>query len=89
LLGITYTARGKVTGHPLPVAITLLLEGEHGLVGVTESEVQSLGWEVTDDVGGVTSPQRDDALLLCRSLEALYDTVVLAVETASLDHLIL
>lgn len=52
----TYTTGGQVTGHPLPVTITLLLESKHGLVGVTESEVQSLGWEITDDVGGVTSP---------------------------------
>jgi hypothetical protein len=85
----TYTTRSQVTGHPLPVTITLLLEGEHGLVGVAESEVQGLGWEVTDDVGSVTSPQRDDTLLLCGSSEALNDAIVLAVKTASLDHLIL
>lgn len=87
--GETYTTRGQVTGHPLPVAITLLLEREHGLVGIAESEVQGLRWEVTDDVGGVTSPQGDDTLLLCGSSEALDNAIVLAVETASLDHLIL
>lgn len=85
----TYATGGQVTGHPLGVTVTLLLEGEHGLVGVAESEVERLGGEVTDDVGGVTTPQGEDTLLLRGSLEALDDTVVLAVETAGLQHLIL
>jgi hypothetical protein len=51
-----YTTRCQVTGHPLGVSITLLLESEHGLVGVTEREVQGLGREVSDNVGGVTTP---------------------------------
>ena len=85
----TYTTGGKVTHHPLGVAITLLLEGEHGLVGVAESEVKRLGREVTDDVGSVTTPERQNTLLLGSALEALDDTVVLAVETTGLEHLIL
>jgi hypothetical protein len=89
MLGQTYTTGGKVTGHPLGVTVTLLLVGEHGLVGVAESEVQGLGGEVTDDVGGVTTPEREDTLVLGGALEALGDTVVLAVETAGLEHLIL
>ena len=52
----TYTAGGQVAHHPLKITITLLLEGEHGLVGITESEVKGLGGEVTDNVGSVTSP---------------------------------
>jgi hypothetical protein len=87
--GYTYTTGGKVTHHPLGVSITVLLVGEHRLVGVTESEVQSLGREVTDDVGGVTTPQGHDTLSLSGTTEAVDDTVVLAVETASTDHLIL
>jgi hypothetical protein len=89
MLEQTYTTGGKVTGHPLGVTVTLLLVGEHGLVGVAESEVQGLGGEVTDDVGGVTTPEREDTLVLGSALEALGDTVVLAVETAGLEHLIL
>lgn len=85
----TYTSRGQVTGHPLGVTITLLLVGEHGLVGVTEREVQGLGGEVTDDVGSVTTPQGENTLSLRCALEALNDTVVLAVETTGLKHLIL
>jgi hypothetical protein len=87
--GNTYTTGGQVTGHPLGVSITLLLVGEHALVGITESEVKSLGWEVSDDVGGVTSPQSGDTLSLGSSAETLGNTIVLAVETARLQHLIL
>lgn len=89
ILGYTYTTGGKVTSHPLGVAITLLLVGEHRLVGVTEGEVQSLGREVTDDVGSVTSPQGDNTLGSSGTTEAVDDTVVLAVETTSAKHLIL
>jgi hypothetical protein len=87
--GSTYTTGGKVTGHPLGVSITVLLEGEHGLVGITESKVKCLGREVTDDVGSVSSPQRCNTLLVDGTLEALGDTVVLAVKTTRLQHLIL
>lgn len=86
---ITYTTGSKVTKHPLGVAVTLLLVGEHGLVGVTEGEVQSLGGEVTDDVGSVTSPERNDTLGGGGTAEAVHDTGVLAVKTASLEHFIL
>jgi hypothetical protein len=89
LFAVTYTTGGQVTGHPLGVTITLLLVGEHGLVGVAESEVQGLGREVTDDVGSVTAPQGENTLVLGSSAEALGNTVVLAVETTGLEHLIL
>ena len=85
----TYTTGGQVTSHPLGVTVTLLLVGEHGLVGVAESEVQGLGGEVTDDVGGVTPPEGEDTLLLRGTAEALDDATVLAVETTGLEHLIL
>jgi hypothetical protein len=85
----TYTTGGKVTHHPLGVAITLLLVGEHGLVGVTEGKVESLGREVTDDVGSVSSPERDNTLSGSGTTEAVNDTVVLAVQTTSAKHLIL
>jgi hypothetical protein len=85
----TYTTGGKVTGHPLCVSITILLVGEHALVGITESKVKCLGWEVTDDVGSVSSPQGCETLLVDGTLEALADAIVLPVETTGLQHLIL
>jgi len=85
----TYTTRCKVACHPPPVSIALLLVAEHGLVGITESEVQGLGREVSDDVGSVATPQRSDTLIGAGTAEALHDTVVLAVKTALLQHLVL
>lgn len=87
--GTSGTTGGKVTGHPLPVAIDVLLVAEHLLELVTESEVQGLGREVTDDVGGVATPQGHDTFIGGGALEAVDDTVVAAVETAGTDHLIL
>jgi hypothetical protein len=87
--GTSGTSGGQVTGHPLGVTVTLLLVGEHRLVGITEGEVQGLGGEVTDNVGSVTTPEGEDTLVLGGTAEALNDTVVLAVETAGLKHLIL
>lgn len=51
-----YTYGSDVSGEPLPVTL-VLLETEQGLEVVLEGEVQGLGGEVSDDVGGVTSPQ--------------------------------
>ena len=80
----TYTTGSQVTGHPFGVSITLLLESEHGLVGITEGKVQRLGGEVSDDVGSVTTPQRDDTLIGGGTAEAVHDTIVPAVETTGL-----
>jgi hypothetical protein len=87
--GTSGSSGGQVTGHPLGVSVTLLLVSEHRLELVTESEVQSLGREVTDDVGGVSTPEGDETLIGHGALEAVSDTGVLAVKTSLLDHLIL
>ena len=58
-----YTTGCQVTSHPLGVSITLLLESEHGLVCVTERKVKGLGREISNNVCGVTSPQRNDTLV--------------------------
>ena len=84
-----YTTGSQVPSHPPCVSITLLLESEHGLVGITESEVQRLGWEVPDDVGSVTTPQRGNAFLCGGSSETLNNTIVFSVKTTRLQHLIL
>ena len=81
----TYTTGGQVTHHPLGVAIALLLEGEHRLVGVTESEVQRLGREVSDDVGGVTTPEREKTLVSVGPPETVNNTLVGVRETTLLD----
>lgn len=106
--GTGSTTGSQVTNHPPGVSITVLLEAEHLLELVTEGKVQGLGREVTDDVGGVTSPERDGTYIILSifavevtdekrlhtligkgPLEAVDNTIVLAVKTASLDHLIL
>lgn len=56
MAGKTDSAGGEIAHHPLSVTITLLLVSEHGLVGVSESEVEGLGWKVSDNIGSVTSP---------------------------------
>lgn len=85
----TYTTGGQVTNHPHGVTITVLLVAEHLLELVTESEVQGLGREVSDDVGSVASPEGHDTLVGHGALEAVTNTGVLSVETTGLKHLIL
>lgn len=46
------------------------------LVGVLEGEVEGLSWEVSDDVGQVSSPERGSSLLGLDSSEAVADTGV-------------
>lgn len=53
--------------------------------GLTEGEVQGLGREVTDNVGRVTSPQRNQTLILVGTREAVNDTLVWVGETALFD----
>jgi hypothetical protein len=43
---------------------------------ILEGEVHSLGREVSDNVGEVTSPERGKALLLVDSAKAINDTLV-------------
>ena len=50
-----FTYGSDVTTEPLPVTV-VLLETEERLEVILEGKVQSLGREVSDDVGGVTSP---------------------------------
>lgn len=87
--GTSGTTGGKVTSHPLGVAILVLLVAEHLLELVTESKVQGLGREVTDDVGGVATPQSHNTLIGGGAPEAVDDAIVAAVKTAGLDHFIL
>tara|TARA_B110000285_G_scaffold95340_1_gene108749 strand:- start:103 stop:903 length:801 start_codon:yes stop_codon:yes gene_type:complete len=45
------------------------------LVEIFASEVQSLGWEITDDVSKISSPEGTETLFSDNSLEAISDTV--------------
>jgi len=87
--GTSSTTGGKVTRHPLGVAILILLVAEHLLELITEGKVQGLGGEVTDDIGRVTSPEGQDALVCGGPPKAIHNAIVFPVKTASLEHLIL
>ena len=54
-----------------------------------EGKVQGLGWEVSDDVGQVTSPEWGDTFFSQSTLGTIQNTIVWLVKTALLDHLIL
>lgn len=73
-----------VSGEPDPVALRLL-EPEQGLEVVLEGEVERLSGEVSDHVGGVSSPEGGDSLVGVRSPEAVPDTGVRGGKSALLD----
>ena len=52
---------------------------------LTVGKVQGLGGEVTDDVGGVSSPEGEETLVLVGTGEAVGNTLVRAGETTLLD----
>ena len=82
-INITYTAGGQVAYHPLRVAIAIFLEREHGLVGIAESEIQGLGWEISDNVGCITTPQRNDALIGSCAAKTIDDAIIFAVKAST------
>ena len=51
----------------------------------TEGKVERLGGEVTDDVCGVSSPERHNTLVPVCASEAVGDALVRRRETALLD----
>jgi len=54
--GTSSSSGSQVTGHPKSVTVLGLGVGEERLVVILEGEVEGLGREVTDDVGGVSTP---------------------------------
>ena len=52
---------------------------------LTEGKVQGLRREVTDDVGRVTTPEREETLVAVRAGKAVGDALVRLRETALLD----
>jgi hypothetical protein len=78
------THRHDVTGEPLPVTLRLL-EAKERLEVVLEGEVERLGREVSDDVGGVTTPERGETLLVVRPGETIPDPLVRRRQAPLLD----
>jgi len=86
--GTSETTGSDVGGELLPLwGVFWGVEG--GLDGVFESKVEGLGWEVSEHVGQVTSPEWSNALGGQGSLGAIHDASVWLVESALLDHFIL
>jgi len=82
------TTTGNVTGELFTVA-GVLWHGDGGLDGVFEGKVQRLGWEVSEYVGQVTSPEWSNSLGGERSLGTVENACVWLVESTLFDHLIL
>ena len=70
------TTRGTVTNEELQWLFLWVVWAEPLLVSILTGEVKSLSWEVTDNIGEVTSPEGTDTLLSDDSLEAISDTVI-------------
>lgn len=95
------TTRSQVTGEPHPVSIPFLLESKqfleviyplikrshdcHGGLITFECKVQRLGGEITDDVGGVTTPEGKDTFFSGSTAETLNDTVITFGKTSGLN----
>merc|ERR1719341_2306977 len=62
---------------------------EGSLDGVLEGKVERLGWEVTQHIGQVSSPEGVDSLSGQNPFGAVQYTIVWLVQTTLLDHLIL
>lgn len=75
--GTSSTTRGQVTEEELPrVGLLVDASQEHLLVSILESKVQSLGREVTNNVGEVTTPEGEETLLLRDTTEGITHTLV-------------
>lgn len=86
--GIHKTQRGGSGGtsrcqvaSKVPPELGVLVNAikEDLLVLVLEGEVEGLGREVSDDIGKVTSPEREEPLLLGDTDNAVHDTFVMLV----------
>ena len=74
--GTSGSTGGAVTNEEHAWLLLWVIRVEDLLVKVLEGEVQSLGGEISDDVGEVTSPERSETLFLDDSLEAVANTVI-------------
>merc|ERR1719308_746235 len=83
------SSSGKNVGSELPGSAGVLGGGEGGLDGILEGKVKSLGWEVSEHISQVSSPEGIDTLSLEDPGGTVNDTSVWLVKTTLLDHLIL
>lgn len=74
--GTCSTTRGHVTNEEHTWLGLWIIWAEDLLVEVFAGEVKSLSWEVTNNVGEVTSPEGTGSLLSDDSLEAVTNSVV-------------
>ena len=51
----------------------------------TEGKVEGLGWEVSDDVGSVSSPEREETLFTVCTRKSITDTLVWGSKTTLLN----
>lgn len=85
---------GGATGRQVTREVTPELRSlvyateEHLLVLVFEREVERLGGEVPDDVGEVTTPEREQALLFGNADEGVDDTFVALVFSDLFAHVL-
>jgi hypothetical protein len=75
--GTSSTSGSQVTDEELP-EISLGVEWAEDLfIGILEGEVKGLSWEISDDVGEVSSPEGRDTFFLGNSDQAVNNTLVL------------
>jgi len=86
--GSSKATAGNVGGK-LPLRTSILGGGKHCLDAILEGKVKSLGGEVSEHVGQVSSPERVDTLSLQYSASTVNNTLIRLVKSALLDHLIL
>ena len=77
--GTSETTGGNVGGH-LGGVWSLLGDIENLLDLALEGEVQGLGWEVTDDVSQVTTPEWGNTLLSQSTLSAVDNTLLSMID---------
>ena len=70
------TTGGHVTNEEHTWLSLWVVWAEIGLVEIFACEVNGLSWEITNNVGQVSSPERSKTLLSNDSLEAVSDTVI-------------
>jgi len=75
--GPSSTTRSQVSNEvTAELGVLVYAAQENLLVFVLEGEVECLSWEVTDDVGHVTSPEGQESLLLGNTDEAVHHSLV-------------
>lgn len=69
------TTRSQVSEEVAPELCLLINTAQEDLfVDILEGEVESLGWEISDDISQITTPESSKALFLWDTDEAVNDT---------------